>query len=179
MKIDVIPVGIDQRQVVRNLFQFYLYDSSDWESEDIGTDGLFYVHDPYFNQYWDTEGWSASLVKVDDAMAGFLLIERSDIPGIDAPEFADFFVLKRFRRQGVGRRVVESVIADSASAWVVNVFEEDENSNAFWHSLFRSSLFRSVRELKDPHGRQVRAYLINEQPPESGPPPATHPRPVS
>jgi hypothetical protein len=31
----------------------------------------------------------------------------------------------------------------------------------------------------DPHGRQVRAYLINEQAVESGPPPATHPHPVS
>jgi predicted acetyltransferase len=162
MKVEVIPAGIDQRQLVRNLYQFYAYDSSDWEAEDIGPDGLFYMYDPYFNKYWETEGWSASLVKVDDAIAGFVLIEQSDIPNVEAPEFADFFVFKKFRRLGVGRTVVEKVIANSPSAWVVNVFEKDQNANAFWQSLFRSALFRSFRELRDPHDRGVRAYLINE-----------------
>lgn len=162
MKVEVIPVGIDQRPLVRNLYQFYAYDSSDWEAGDIGMDGLFYMHDPYFNKYWETEGWSASLVKVNDTIAGFLLIERSDIPNIEAPEFADFFVFKKFRRLGVGRKVVENVIASSPSAWVVNVFEEDKNATDFWQSLFRSALFRSFRELKNPHDRKVRSYLINE-----------------
>ena len=161
MKVEVVPAGIDQRQLVRNLYQFYAYDSSDWEAEDIGSDGLFYIDDPYFNKYWETEGWSANLLKVNDAIAGFLLIEQCDIPNVEAPEFADFFVFKKFRRQGVGRKVVESVIANSPSAWVVNVFEEDKNANEFWQSLFRASLFRSFREIKDPHDREVRAYLIN------------------
>lgn len=106
MKIEIIPAGIEQLQLVRNLFQFYSYDSSDWENEDIGADGLFYMYDPYFNQYWETEGWSANLVMVNDLIAGFLMIERSDIPNLDAPEFADFFLLKKFRRLGLGRAVV-------------------------------------------------------------------------
>ncbi len=161
MKIEIIPAGIEQRQLVRNLFQFYSYDSSDWESEDIGADGLFYIYDPYFNQYWETEGWSVSLVKVNEVIAGFLLIERSDIPSLDAPEFADFFLLKKFRRLGIGRSVVDEVIAKSTSAWVVNVFKDDKNADEFWQSLFRSSLFRSVRELEDTNDREVRTYLIN------------------
>lgn len=162
MNFQIVPVGIDQRQLVRNLYQFYAYDSSDWEAEDIGTDGLYYMHDPYFNKYWETEGWGANLVKADDAIAGFLLIEKSDIPNVDALEFADFFVFKKFRRLGIGRKVVEDVIANSKFAWVVNVFEEDIHANEFWQSLFRSALFRSIRELKDPHDRKIRAYLINE-----------------
>ncbi len=113
MQIQLIQTSAEQLPLIRNLYQFYAYESSDWEEEDVETDGRFYVHDPYLALYWQREDWSAQLILVDGFIAGFLLIERSELPGVDALEFADLFILKKYRRQGIGRALVEQVILAS------------------------------------------------------------------
>ena len=46
MQIQLIQTSAEQLPLIRNLYQFYAYESSDWEEEDVETDGRFYVHDP-------------------------------------------------------------------------------------------------------------------------------------
>ena len=94
MSFQLIATTAEQLPLIRNLYQFYAYESSDWEQEDIEADGRFYVHDPYLALYWQRPGWSAQLILLDGFIAGFLLLERSEIAGVDAQEFADLFLLK-------------------------------------------------------------------------------------
>ena len=100
--LELLATEADQAPLIRNLYQFYAYETSDWEHEDVDADGRFYVHDEYLARYWEEPDWSAQLVMVEGAIAGFLLIERSEVPGLDALELADLFILKKYRRQGIG-----------------------------------------------------------------------------
>ena len=86
--LELVQASPDQIELVRNLYQFYAYESSDWEQEDVELDGRFYIHDEHLQRYWQEPQWSANLLLVDGFIAGFLLIERSDLPGIDALELA-------------------------------------------------------------------------------------------
>lgn len=135
MQIELLPTRAEQAPLIRNLYQFYSYDSSDWEEEDVEADGRFYIHEEHLLRYWQEPGWSASLILADGFIAGFVLIERSELPGIDAPEFADLFVLKRYRRLGIGRAVVQSVMGDG-SPWLLRFYRQDEMALAFWQQLF-------------------------------------------
>lgn len=92
--LELLQTDVAQADLVRNLYQFYAYESSDWEQEDVEVDGRFYIHEPHFERYWQSPGWSATLVLVDGFIAGFVLVERSELPGIDAFELADLFILK-------------------------------------------------------------------------------------
>lgn len=105
LPIALLPTTIDQASLIRNLYQFYCYESSDWEQEDVEADGRFYIHEEHLQRYWQDDGWGAYLVLVDGFIAGFVLVERSELPGIVAQELADLFILKKYRRQGIGRAV--------------------------------------------------------------------------
>ena len=164
MSLQLIATTAEQLPLIRNLYQFYAYESSDWEQEDVEVDGRFYVHDPYLALYWQRPGWSAQLILLDGFIAGFLLIERSEIAGVEALEFADLFLLKKYRRQGIGRALVEQVILASQQPWVVSFYPQDPLAVPFWQALLRELPFRSVQQLADADEPELLTYLLNQRP---------------
>lgn len=148
--LELIPAGPEQAGLIRNLYQFYAYESSDWEEEDVEVDGRFYVNDAHMDRYWQSPGWSASLVLFDGFIAGFVLVEQSELPGMDVLELADLFVLKRYRRQGIGCAVAAQMLATPGSDWLVRYYGQDEVAVAFWQAVLQD-LPRSSRfiELDD------------------------------
>ncbi|WP_457788013.1 GNAT family N-acetyltransferase [Pseudomonas sp. PL-6] len=160
MQIELLPTAVDQLPLIRNLYQFYAYESSDWEQEEVENDGRFYIHEPHLARYWQEPGWSAQLILADGFIAGFLLIERSELPGIDAAEFADLFILKKYRRQGIGRALVHQLLGDG-SPWLLRFYRQDELACAFWEQLFKE-LPRPPRQIwSEDEADGLLSYLIN------------------
>ncbi|EJT82727.1 hypothetical protein PPS11_44653 [Pseudomonas putida S11] len=118
LPIELLATTADQAPLIRNLYQFYAYESSDWEQEDVEVDGRFYIHDEHLQRYWGADGWGAYLVLADGFIAGFVLVERSELPGIDAFELADLFILKKYRRQGIGRAVALQLLGGEGD-WLI------------------------------------------------------------
>ena len=105
-------------------------------------------------------GWSAQLILVDAFIAGFLLIEQSELPGLDVPEFADLFILKKYRRQGIGRVLVQQVMGDGRP-WLLRFYHQDELACAFWQQLL-SEWPRPAREVwTEEEADGLLTYLIN------------------
>ncbi|MFF5865562.1 GNAT family N-acetyltransferase [Pseudomonas sp. NPDC012596] len=145
LPIELLPTTADQAELIRNLYQFYAYESSDWEQEDVEVDGRFYVHEEHLQRYWACEGWSANLVLVDGFIAGFVLVERSELPGIDASELADLFILKRYRRQGIGRAVAQQMLTGPGD-WLLRCYALDPIAVAFCKAVV-ANLPRRVQQL--------------------------------
>ena len=99
MQIELVPTTAEQLPLIANLYQYYAYESSDWEEEEVEADGRFYIHEPHLRRYWSEPQWSANLILADGCIAGFLLIERSELPGLDALEFADLFIQEGIKAQ--------------------------------------------------------------------------------
>ena len=159
MQIELHPTSIDQLPLIANLYQYYAYESSDWEGEEVETDGRFYVHEPHLRRYWNEPQWSASLILADGFIAGFLLIERSELPGLDALEFADLFILKKYRRQGIGRALAQQVLGDGRT-WLVRFYPQDLVAAAFWRQVL-AELARPVRQIVLDDEPELLNYLIN------------------
>lgn len=134
LPIELLETTPDQAELLRNLYQFYAYESSDWEQEDVEVDGRFYIHEEHLQRYWHSPDWSASLVLVDGFIAGFVLVERSEVPGIDALELADLFILKKYRRQGVARAVAQQFLCRPGD-WLLRCQGQDPQAVAFCTSL--------------------------------------------
>ncbi|MFK0309920.1 GNAT family N-acetyltransferase [Pseudomonas sp. NPDC090233] len=145
LPIELLPTTADQAELIRNLYQFYAYESSDWEQEDVEVDGRFYVHEEHLQRYWQSAGWSASLVLADGFIAGFVLIERSELPGFDASELADLFILKRYRRQGIGRAVAQQVLS-APGDWLLRCYAPDPVAVAFCTAVV-ADLPRRVQQM--------------------------------
>lgn len=157
--IELVQTGPEHADLIRNLYQFYAYESSDWEQEDVEVDGCFYIHEAHFCRYWQEREWSANLVLVDGFIAGFLLIERSELPGLDALELADLFILRKYRRQGIGRALATQVLASGEDAWLVRFYRQDETAQAFWRAVL-DDLPRPVRALDLDDDPQLLSFLV-------------------
>jgi predicted acetyltransferase len=159
MQIELVPTTADQLQLIANLYQFYAYESSDWEQEDVEPDGRFYLHQPHLARYWQEPEWSANLILADGFIAGFLLIERSELAGIDAMEFADLFILKKYRRQGIARALTQQVLSRGGT-WLVRFYGEDELAAAFWRQML-AELPLGSRQVWPEDDPELISYLIN------------------
>ena len=145
LPIELLPTTADQAELIRNLYQFYAYESSDWEQEDVEVAGRFYIHEEHLQRYWQSVGWSANLVLVDGFIAGFVLVERSELPGMDASELADLFILKRYRRQGIGRAVAHQLLHGPGD-WLLRCYALDPTAVAFCKAVV-ADLLRPVQQI--------------------------------
>ncbi len=134
LPIELLSATADQATLIRNLYQFYAYESSDWEQEDVEVDGRFYIHDEHLQRYWQDDGWAAYLVLADGFIAGFVLVERSELPGIDALELADLFILKKYRRQGIGLAVALQLLGGEGD-WLLRCYAQDSPAVAFCNTV--------------------------------------------
>ncbi|QXH49311.1 GNAT family N-acetyltransferase [Pseudomonas fakonensis] len=157
--IELLKTTPEQADLIRNLYQFYAYEGSDLEQEDVDVQGRFYIHEPHLQRYWQSPGWGAYLVLVDDFIAGFVLIERSELPGIDALELADLFILKRFRRQGVGSAVAGQFLGDGNHHWLLRCHGGDAPAVAFCQALL-ANLPRAVEEIALGDEPQLRNFMV-------------------
>ncbi|KAA0945699.1 MULTISPECIES: GNAT family N-acetyltransferase [unclassified Pseudomonas] len=157
--VELIQTGPEQAQLIRNLYQFYAYESSDWEQEDVEVDGRFYIHEEHLARYWQDPQWSANLLLVDGFIAGFLLIEQSELPGLNALELADLFILKRYRRQGIGRALATQVLTSGEADWLVRFYDQDEASQAFWRTVL-DNLPRPVQAIELDDEPQLLSFLV-------------------
>ena len=159
--VELVQTGEEHAELIRNLYQFYAYESSDWEEEDVEVDGRFYIHEEHLARYWQEPQWSANLILVDGFIAGFLLIERSELPGLEALELADLFILKKYRRQGIGRALATQVLTSGKEDWLVRFYREDEMALAFWRSVL-DELPRPVHAIELDDDQQLMSFLVTQ-----------------
>ncbi|WP_044874481.1 GNAT family N-acetyltransferase [Pseudomonas sp. LFM046] len=157
--VELVQTGPEHADLIRNLYQFYAYESSDWEQEDVEADGRFYIHEDHLVRYWQEPQWSANLILVDGFIAGFLLVERSELPGLDALELADLFILKKYRRQGIGRAVVTQVLTSGEEDWLVRFYQQDEAALAFWLAVL-DGLPRPAHTIDLDDDPQLLSFLV-------------------
>jgi predicted acetyltransferase len=126
------PASTEDRALLENLAQLYAYDFSEVLEMHVGEDGRF--ADVDLGPYW-VDGWRHPfLLRVDAKLAGFALIaERSKITGQSGVfDMTEFFVLRRFRRQGVGRAAAFAAFDRFGGPWEVRQREENADATAFW-----------------------------------------------
>jgi predicted acetyltransferase len=132
MNLAVSQAEKEERVLLERLLELYAHDLSDIADLPIGADGRF-GYGP-LPSYWTDPGRHPYLVRVDGELAGFILVQQgSRLTG--APEVwdvAEFFVLKRHRRRGVGQRAAHDVWRRHAGPWEVRVMERNTAALGFW-----------------------------------------------
>ncbi|MEX5506499.1 GNAT family N-acetyltransferase [Pseudomonas putida] len=159
LPIALLPTTADQAPLIRNLYQFYSYESSDWEQEDVDVDGRFYIHDEHLHRYWQDDGWGAYLVLADGFIAGFVLVERSELPGIDALELADLFILKKYRRQGIGQAVALQLLGGEGD-WLLRCYAQDAPAVAFCKAVL-ANLSRPAQAIALADEPDLLSFLVS------------------
>lgn len=162
VQIELVRIQPGEAPALANLFQFYFYDNSGWDGEDVATSGRFDACEETIADYVQDPSMSAHWIKVDGALAGFAVTEPVELPEGVVDEFADFFVLKKYRRRGVALEVVRRLVVESSQRWLISVFRDDIEAGCFWQSAFARLPFRSVRPWVDETMPQFNFFIVNE-----------------
>src|SRR3954454_24784822 len=101
--LELIYGGQDYKAVIRNLMQFYIYDFSEYVNCDVEQNGLFSAY-PDLDNYWKEAGDKcAYVIKKQGRYIGFVLLGA--LKSEKQFSIAEFFVMKKYRGQGVGKAV--------------------------------------------------------------------------
>jgi predicted acetyltransferase len=152
--LSISKIGPDSDLVLRNLFEFYVHDMTEWFDIDTKADGSF----SYDTSLIWKNGDDAYLAKVGESIAGFALIGPA-VGDSDAQDVREFFVLRKFRRSGIGRKMATLVWDAHPGEWLVRVLELNAPAVLFWRAAIESQVRGSYEEeLRIVNGRQWRFF---------------------
>lgn len=122
----------EHRIVIENLMQYYIYDFSEYLEYDVCDNGLFAPYDN-LNAYWeDGNNKFPYLVKVNDKYVGFVLVKFNRKKEMDYFSIGEFFILKRYRRMGIGKAVASEIFDLYKGHWEVHQRNTNIPAQQFW-----------------------------------------------
>ena len=133
--MDLIPAAPGDKAVLRNLAEYYVYDFSELLGLDVGERGEFggdrldrHFEDPLCHPFF---------IRVDGKLAGFALHEgRSRLNGeIGINDVAELFVMRKYRRLGVGMRAAHALFDQFTGPWEVRQVPASVVAAAFWRKV--------------------------------------------
>jgi predicted acetyltransferase len=134
MKITLTQARRTDTAVVERILQLYEYDYSEWGGADVDAQGLYPTNDT--DAMW-RPGYHVFLIRVGGNLAGFAFVTRTPSHTDDGEvnSIDEFFVLRRYRRQGVGERVARTLFDRFPGRWEVNQLRENVAAQAFWRRV--------------------------------------------
>jgi predicted acetyltransferase len=148
--IEVRLAHREEQPALANLMQLYIHDFSEqWVGTrrgELQDDGRFFNYP--LDNYWDAADRVPLLIRRDGHLAGFALINSVPHSGRDADRnMAEFFIVRKHRRSGVGRIAAHEIFSRYAGLWEVAVARRNTPALAFWRRAIASH--PGVREVEE------------------------------
>ncbi len=124
MEIELVPAREPDRAVLRRILALYSYDISELNGADVDQHGEFGYR--YLDHYWTENDRAAFLLRVDGHWAGFALVRRTA-----QFDMAEFFVMRKYRRRGIGRKAAIDLFQRFPGPWQVR----QQQTNPLWDQL--------------------------------------------
>ena len=141
MIVRIKKASFEQKPTLGRLMQLYLYDFSEIDpsrvdESDVNQDGLFVYH--YFDSYWSEPDRFPFLIYVEDKIAGFVLVAAHSYylqEKGEAKSIAEFFVMRKYRRQGIGRTAAFHIFDMFPGKWEVHQMKANIGGQQFWRRV--------------------------------------------
>jgi len=128
----VRPALPEDRLPVFRMLELYQYELSDIWDQDLDSHGEYgYALD----HYWHQEGCHPFVATVAGKYAGFALVNRATRLGNDGYWMDQFFILKKYRRSGLGQMLARSAFMALSGQWEVGQMPSNIAAQAFWRKV--------------------------------------------
>lgn len=137
MKFDLIEIEENDKNIIYNLMQLYIYELSFFEDETAAfpmLDSGLYVMNKYVERYWNDENRHPYILKCNNELAGFVL-QRYNEENMN--EIAEFFVLNKYRKIGAGTFMANKMFQLYNGKWEVRTLKKNERAQKFWRKTIK------------------------------------------
>ncbi len=133
MNIQLREPSRTDRNLVRRMMEFYQYDFSEFDGQDLDDHGCFGYGD--LDYFWFEPTHAAFLITVDEKLAGFVLIDNEVVVTGNERSVTEFFIMRKYRRQKIGKQVANEVFRRLPAKWEVRIIEQNSHAQAFWRRI--------------------------------------------
>lgn len=132
MDVTVVPAAFEEKATLRRLLELYLHDFSEFDGADVNEHGEYGYR--YLDHYFaEEEGTTrqAFFIRVDGRLAGFAMVRHTG----ERWSMAEFFVMRKYRRGGVGMRAALDVITRYRGDWEIHELATNLPAQSFWRRV--------------------------------------------
>jgi len=135
MNISLLRASKEYKPIFDNLMQFYIYDFSEYIELDVEENGLFKPYQ-YLEEYWGEENNRFPyIVKRNNKYVGFVLVQLIESEQRTHFSIAEFFIMRKYRRNGVGKAIAFEIFNLHKGQWEVYQKETNKPAQMFWSKV--------------------------------------------
>jgi predicted acetyltransferase len=133
--IQLERISSDGLDALNHLFELAAYDLSELSGANMNDNGR-YLKGLDVRGWYDDSDYDLYFVRVDAVLAGFVVIKY--LREEDTHYLNHFFILRKFRRQGVGMEAAILAFNMYIGNWRVSEFDWNRPAQLFWRKVIRA-----------------------------------------
>lgn len=154
MNMYLEKAGLEQKQMLGNLYSLYLHDLTAYsDGLQIGEDGIFEFDS--FELIWRREGVTPYIIRVEDQLAGFILILEAPFTKKVDKVVNDFFILNSFRGKGIAKAAALEVFVHNKGRYYISQLVKNKPAVQFWKKVYSLQGIEFVEQTELQDGEEV------------------------
>lgn len=145
--VKLIEVHNEQRSLLWNIFQKYLYEMTAYYGDEMDKEGNYRYE--YFDAYFTERERKALLIFEDEVLSGFAMINKHSYIE-ESPDYvlAEFTVFPMYRRRRIATDAARQIFDLYSGKWEVKYNEKNTAAKCLWNKV-TSEYNPKVRHLCD------------------------------
>jgi predicted acetyltransferase len=132
--IELAEVKSEQRELLWNLHQKYLYEMTNYYDDEM--DELGNYHYGYFDDYFTEQERTALFIYADKRLVGFAMINPfSYINEHPDHVLAEFTIFPMYRKKHIGKSAAELILKTYRGRWEIKYNENNIGAKALWNKI--------------------------------------------
>ncbi|MEO0836581.1 MAG: GNAT family N-acetyltransferase [Cyanobacteria bacterium J06642_3] len=133
MNVEITSASVTDKSVIKQIMELYQYDFSEFTKADLNEHGRFGY--PYLDNYWEESKRNPFLVRVNGKLAGFVLVHQNTYLQDNQYHLAEFFIVRKYRQQGIGRQVAFNIFDLLRGGWEIYQAHTNLVAKEFWQNV--------------------------------------------
>jgi len=151
-EVELIPVNLESRLELENLISFYLHDLSEFADDlKINENGKFKYDG--MELYFSRDDLKPFFINFNDENIGFILLNSGKYVPKDVKYIInEFFILKGYRRKGLGAASIKKLMDDFKGTYLVEQLSDNKLAVEFWKRFYETQEIEFIEKSIIDHG---------------------------
>jgi len=157
MDMEIRLATLQEKAILRNMFELYIHDLSEFIDIDLDEHGCYGYK--FLDHYWTEGNRYPYLVRVNGRLAGFAMVRRTAEEPVQYL-MAEFFIVRKYRMLGIGKEVAEALFARHPGHWQVSQEIRNTAAQHFWYTVISAHTKGQFTRYED-HNRVHLQFTIS------------------